>query len=146
MTSPFLPAPHIPPPVSSPDDAATIVMRPIRDDSEPDDARSPDTTIPPGPHTPRATDPMSHVSRWIADVCEAGGEPLSVDFSALLREATVSLSSREDFTRWSGLLAAADADHVTTRDHLGTLVTVTVGGPADGSWRVRLVWHGRSRS
>jgi hypothetical protein len=127
-------------------DAETIVMSAIREfDVEPNDVEkspTPPIATMPALRTPDVTALTSTLIRWIADLAEQVGQPLSVDVSTLLREATVSLPSRECLRSWSSRLSTVDHDHVTT-DQLGRFVAATFGDPLNGSWKVRLVWHGR---
>ena len=118
-------------------DDSTIVIPTIRSDATED----PTATTTPDPVTPPTPIQISAVAREIADLSEACGQPLSVDISALLNEATVFLPSRECFTAWSARLSARDATS-DVNDSLGRLVTATFSGLDSGSWLIRLIWHG----
>lgn len=129
-------------------DDDTIVIERIRDDAPPEATTTDEPSTPAHTHhsgfgSPGANTPVSELTSWVSQLAELRGEPLSIDISALLREVTISLPSREHFTAWCTRLEINGQGQTTMTDDLGTLMSAESGGAVNGTWRVRLIWHGR---
>jgi len=80
--------------------------------------------------------------RALMKASEHAGEPMGVDISTALREATISLPTLDMLTAWCGYFSAT-GDPVVTANALGTVVA-TLGGVSERSWRIRLIWTDQS--
>jgi hypothetical protein len=123
-----------------PSDDATIVIPPVHDDPpEPQPAPPPIPSM----EIPDINSPMSVILTGLASLAALAGDPVSVDVSYLLKEATITLATRERFDAWCLQLGAQD--HPATRqDALGAMAVMTVGSQLAGYWSFRIFHHSRT--